>query len=154
MKRLPGVSLGRFHALEGRWRRHRSPRWREARANWAGAGSGQILECCHDPPLTPQRSCPHPCLLLLTLLGPSPVWGRSLGALCRRGGLRLALAGRWPQRAGAAPSLPKQYHAVAGQPLVLHTLAAFPGVGRLLGTLVAVAAGDHFLDAYPVKRLS
>lgn len=47
-----------------------------------------------------------------------------------------------------APSLPKQYHLVAGQPMVLHTLAAFSGVSRLLGTLVAVAAGDHFLDAY------
>ena len=37
--------------------------------------------------------------------------------------------------------LPKQYHLVAGHPMVLHTLAAFAGVGRLLGTLVAV--GDH-----------
>ena len=32
--------------------------------------------------------------------------------------------------------------------MVLHTLAAFAGVGRLLGTLVAVAPGDHFLDAH------
>src|SRR3990167_3039446 len=32
--------------------------------------------------------------------------------------------------------------------MVLHTLAAFAGVSRLLGTLVAVAPGDHFLDAY------
>ena len=45
-------------------------------------------------------------------------------------------------------SLPKQYHLVAGHPMVMHTLAAFAGVGRLLGTLVAVAPGDHFLDAY------
>ncbi|PJI98170.1 2-C-methyl-D-erythritol 4-phosphate cytidylyltransferase [Acidovorax sp. 69] len=44
--------------------------------------------------------------------------------------------------------LPKQYHLVAGQPMVLHTLAAFAGVGRLLGTLVAVAPGDRFLDAH------
>ena len=56
---------------------------------------------------------------------------------------------------GAAPAavqsgpLPKQYHTVAGHPMVLHTLAAFAGVTRLLGTLVAVAPGDHFLDAYP-----
>ena len=49
---------------------------------------------------------------------------------------------------GAAPSLPKQYHLVAGRPMVLHTLAAFAGVGRLLGTLVAVAPGDRFLDAH------
>jgi 2-C-methyl-D-erythritol 4-phosphate cytidylyltransferase len=32
--------------------------------------------------------------------------------------------------------------------MVLHTLAAFAGVGRLLGTLVAVAPGDRFLDAH------
>ncbi|MBA4111849.1 MAG: 2-C-methyl-D-erythritol 4-phosphate cytidylyltransferase [Verminephrobacter sp.] len=48
----------------------------------------------------------------------------------------------------SAPGLPKQYHLVAGQPMVLHTLAAFAGVNRLRGTLVAVATGDHFLDAY------
>lgn len=46
----------------------------------------------------------------------------------------------------AAQPLPKQYHPVAGQPMVLHTLAAFAGVSRLLGTLVAVAAGDDFLQ--------
>jgi len=51
--------------------------------------------------------------------------------------------------ATAAGDLPKQYHLVAGQPLVLHTLYAFAGVARLAGTLVAVAAGDHFLDSYP-----
>ncbi|MFT3815221.1 MAG: 2-C-methyl-D-erythritol 4-phosphate cytidylyltransferase [Acidovorax sp.] len=52
-------------------------------------------------------------------------------------------------RAVASGDLPKQYHLVAGQPLVLHTLYAFAGVARLAGTLVAVAAGDHFLDSYP-----
>ena len=51
--------------------------------------------------------------------------------------------------AGAAADLPKQYQMVAGHPLVLHTLTAFAGVVRLAGTLVAVASGDHFLDAYP-----
>lgn len=51
--------------------------------------------------------------------------------------------------AGAPALLPKQYHLVAGRPMVLHTLAALAGVGRLRGTLVAVAPGDHFLDAYP-----
>ena len=48
----------------------------------------------------------------------------------------------------AAGPLPKQYHLVAGHPMVLHTLAAFAGVGRLMGTLVAVAPGDRFLDAH------
>ncbi|MFY3386543.1 IspD/TarI family cytidylyltransferase [Paracidovorax sp. MALMAid1276] len=51
--------------------------------------------------------------------------------------------------AAVPAQLPKQYHLVAGQPMVLHTLAAFAGVTRLLGTLVAVAPGDRFLDAYP-----
>ena len=48
----------------------------------------------------------------------------------------------------APPSLPKQYHLVAGHPMVMHTLAAFAGVGRLAGTLVAVAPGDRYLDAH------
>ena len=46
--------------------------------------------------------------------------------------------------------LPKQYQLVAGLPMVLHTLAAFTGVHRLLGTLVAVAPGDGFLQAHAV----
>lgn len=51
--------------------------------------------------------------------------------------------------AGApAPDLPKQYHLVAGQPMVLHTLAAFAGAQRLAGTLVALAPGDTYLDGY------
>lgn len=47
---------------------------------------------------------------------------------------------------GAGATLPKQYQPVAGQPMVLHTLAAFAGVARLAGTLVAVAPGDVFFD--------
>ena len=50
---------------------------------------------------------------------------------------------------GAAADLPKQYQPVAGQPLVLHTLAAFAQVARIARTLVAVAAGDTFLQSYP-----
>ena len=46
--------------------------------------------------------------------------------------------------AGMAVGVPKQYQWVAGQPLVLHTLAAFAQVGRLANTLVAVAPGDDF----------
>ena len=49
---------------------------------------------------------------------------------------------------GVAAQLPKQYQPVAGKPLVLHTLAAFAAVQRLQGTLVAVAPGDDFLNAY------
>ncbi|WP_176452025.1 2-C-methyl-D-erythritol 4-phosphate cytidylyltransferase [Rhodoferax sp. TH121] len=41
---------------------------------------------------------------------------------------------------------PKQYAPVAGQPMVLHTLAALQGVRRLAGTLVVVSAGDTFFD--------
>lgn len=48
----------------------------------------------------------------------------------------------------APPPLPKQYQLVAGHPMVMHTLAAFAAVGRLAGTLVAVAPGDRYLDAH------
>ena len=41
---------------------------------------------------------------------------------------------------------PKQYQPVAGQPMVLHTLAAFAAVPRLSGVLVVVSAGDVFFD--------
>lgn len=49
-------------------------------------------------------------------------------------------------RSGAAG--PKQYEPVAGQPMVLHTLAAFAAVPRLHGILVVVSPGDRFFDAY------
>ena len=45
-------------------------------------------------------------------------------------------------------TLAKQYHIIAGQPMVGHTLAAFAGVGRLLGTVVAIAPDDDFWDTY------
>jgi 2-C-methyl-D-erythritol 4-phosphate cytidylyltransferase len=48
-------------------------------------------------------------------------------------------------RSGAAG--PKQYQLVAGQPMVLHTLAAFSAVPRLAATLVVVSAGDPFFDS-------
>lgn len=44
---------------------------------------------------------------------------------------------------------PKQYQRVAGQAMVLHTLAAFASVPRLAGVLVVVSAGDAFFDAVP-----
>jgi 2-C-methyl-D-erythritol 4-phosphate cytidylyltransferase len=50
-------------------------------------------------------------------------------------------------RAGAVG--PKQYQAIAGQPMVLHTLAAFAAVPHLSGTLVVVSAGDTFFDRTP-----
>ncbi|MFZ5568648.1 MAG: 2-C-methyl-D-erythritol 4-phosphate cytidylyltransferase [Pseudomonadota bacterium] len=50
-------------------------------------------------------------------------------------------------RAGAAG--PKQYRPVAGQPMVLHTLAAFAAVPQLRRTLVVVAPGDRFLQPAP-----
>lgn len=43
---------------------------------------------------------------------------------------------------------PKQYQLLAGQPLVLHTLAAFAAVPRLHRTLVVVAPGDEVLRPY------
>lgn len=54
-------------------------------------------------------------------------------------------------RAGTAQ--PKQYEPVAGQPMVLHTLAAFSFVTRVSQVLVVVAPGDHFLDV-PEPRLA
>ncbi|MDT8991750.1 2-C-methyl-D-erythritol 4-phosphate cytidylyltransferase [Curvibacter sp. APW13] len=50
-------------------------------------------------------------------------------------------------RSGAAG--PKQYAPVAGQPMVLHTLAAFAAVERLAGVLVVVSPGDEFFDKRP-----
>lgn len=50
-------------------------------------------------------------------------------------------------RSGA--SGPKQYAPVAGQPLVLHTLAAFAAVSRLSGVLVVVSPGDGFFAQHP-----
>lgn len=42
---------------------------------------------------------------------------------------------------------PKQYQPLAGQPMVMHTLAAFAGVSRLANTLLVVAPGDAFFDS-------
>lgn len=50
-------------------------------------------------------------------------------------------------RSGA--SGPKQYQTVAGQPMVLHTLAAFGAVHRLTGVLIVVSAGDAFFAQHP-----
>ena len=47
----------------------------------------------------------------------------------------------------AATVVPKQYQPIAGQPLVLHTLAAFAAVTRLAATWVVVAPGDPFFDS-------
>ena len=50
--------------------------------------------------------------------------------------------------------MPKQYQLLAGQPLVLHTLAAFAGVARLAATWVVVAPGDGFLNPLPEAAFS
>lgn len=55
-------------------------------------------------------------------------------------------------RAGTA--IPKQYQRVAGQPLVLHTLAALAGVPRLASVLLAVAPGDQTLAGTPGVTLA
>lgn len=47
-------------------------------------------------------------------------------------------------RAGAGT--PKQYRVIAGKPMVMHTLAAFAGVARLAGVVVATASDDTALD--------
>lgn len=53
-------------------------------------------------------------------------------------------AGTGSRALGAGVSGPKQYQLLAGQALVLHTLAAFAGVPRLRATWVVVAPGDDF----------
>ena len=53
-------------------------------------------------------------------------------------------------RAEISPKgLSKQYQAIAGQAMVLHTLATFRALERLSGTLVVVAPGDLFFDQLP-----
>lgn len=42
---------------------------------------------------------------------------------------------------------PKQYQLVAGQPMVMHTLAAFAGVARITNAVVVVAENDSFFDS-------
>ena len=46
----------------------------------------------------------------------------------------------------AATSQPKQYEPIAGQPMVMHTLAAFAAVPALAHTWVVVAPGDDFFE--------
>lgn len=58
-------------------------------------------------------------------------------------------------RAGTTPAgLAKQYQPIAGQALVLHTLAAFLQLKSLALTLVVVAPGDDFFGAVPDKRFA
>lgn len=42
---------------------------------------------------------------------------------------------------------PKQYRQLAGQPMVMHTLAAFAGVARIANTVVVVAMDDDFFES-------
>ena len=53
----------------------------------------------------------------------------------------------------AGTSLPKQYQPIAGVPMVVHTLKAFAGVGRITQGLLVLAPDDAHMDdvlaAYP-----
>jgi 2-C-methyl-D-erythritol 4-phosphate cytidylyltransferase len=53
-------------------------------------------------------------------------------------------------RAGSTGA--KQYQQIAGQAMVLHTLAAFSKVAQLSKTLVVVAPGDRFFEALPPQK--
>ena len=55
-------------------------------------------------------------------------------------------------RAGAAG--PKQYQVLVGQPMVMHTLAAFAEVPRIDQTLVVVSPDDHFFQAPQFQNTS
>ena len=87
---------------------------------------GSILEwgCLQTPdmPQTPPHSTEP-------LPPPARLWGL---IPCAGNGSRSGAVG------------PKQYQALAGKPMVLHTLAAFGAVPRLSGTLVVVSAGNSF----------
>ena len=50
----------------------------------------------------------------------------------------------------AATIQPKQYELIAGQPMVMHTLAAFAAVPTLAQTLVVVAPEDVFFEQTPL----
>jgi 2-C-methyl-D-erythritol 4-phosphate cytidylyltransferase len=50
--------------------------------------------------------------------------------------------------AAGSPDTPKQYQMVAGQPMVMHTLAAFASVPRIADVLVVVAVGDDFFERH------
>ena len=89
---------------------------------------GKILEWGRFIPRTMAQTTPHS--------PPAPDTAARLWALipCAGNGSRSGAAG------------PKQYQPVAGQPMVLHTLAAFAAVARLAGTLVVVSRGDGFFE--------
>lgn len=63
----------------------------------------------------------------------------------------LPCAGQGSRAGVSASGLSKQYQEIAGQAMVLHTLAAITAVTRLAGTLVVVAPGDAFFDALPAR---
>jgi len=109
-----------------------------------------------DPLLQPSLATPHaPAATPGRLWALVPCAGTGSRAVAvtpaAQAGSTLSAFGALAESSGGAaapPPLPKQYHLVAGHPMVMHTLAAFAGVGRLAGTLVAVAPGDGFLDAH------
>ncbi|MDB5868366.1 MAG: 2-C-methyl-D-erythritol 4-phosphate cytidylyltransferase [Polaromonas sp.] len=77
---------------------------------------------------------------------PSPVDNRSSSRFF----VLIPCAGQG-SRAGRVAGQAKQYQPIAGQAMVLHTLAAFQKVFRLDRTLVVVAPDDGFFDAMPEK---
>lgn len=50
----------------------------------------------------------------------------------------------------AGTDIPKQYQPIAGQPMVMHTLAALRAVARLQGCVVVIAPDDAFWASPPV----
>jgi 2-C-methyl-D-erythritol 4-phosphate cytidylyltransferase len=55
-------------------------------------------------------------------------------------------AGSGSRAQAPGASLAKQYQPVAGQPMVMHTLAAFAAVAAVRDVLVVVAPGDDFFE--------
>lgn len=54
----------------------------------------------------------------------------------------------------AGPGGPKQYRPLAGQPLVLHTVAAFAAVPRIEQTLMVLSPGDTAFPAHDLPRVT
>lgn len=50
----------------------------------------------------------------------------------------------------AGTDIPKQYQPIAGQPMVMHTLAALRAVARLQGCVVVITPDDGFWTSQPV----
>ena len=84
---------------------------------------------------------------------PTPMGAAQIWALIPCAGMGSRALGT--DRSGdSAPARPKQYQPLLGQPLVMHTLAAFASSIRVARTMVVVAPGDTFFNAIRLPNAS